>query len=279
MLYSNLSMTKLIKLIGYPLGHSVSPAMQNTAFQQLSLDYKYELEQVAPDKLEEVVAKLKNDPNIAGFNVTVPYKEKILPFLDELSASAKLIGAVNTVVVQNKKLIGHNTDGQGFIASLKEEAGFDPKNKTALVIGAGGGSRAICLMLMKNGLRSLSLMDIDLAKAKTLSAEINCSVVDPNKLQEMINKADLLVNATPIGMSPNIDQSPLADNISIPDQVLVYDLIYNPAVTKLMKKAKLSCTGLGMLVHQGALAFEIWTNQPAPLTIMRQAAEQALFSA
>lgn len=272
------SMKKIIKLIGFPLGHSVSPAMQNAAFKELGLAYQYELEEVAPDKLEETIERLKNDPNIAGFNVTVPYKERVLPLLDELDAQAKAIGAVNTVVKKNNKLIGSNTDGTGFIFSLKFDAKFDPKDKKAVVLGAGGASRAVCVMLQLNGAQKITISDIVEEKALEIAKLINGSSVKANstQLQTAINEADILVNTSPVGMQPKIDQMPVPDNFEISANVLVYDLVYNPAKTKLMQKAKKSCSGLGMLVRQGALAFKKWTGKDAPLDVMRKAAQQAL---
>jgi len=271
-------MKKLVRLIGYPLGHSVSPAMHNAAFKALGLDWEYELEEVALDKLEETVEKLRKGPNVAGFNVTVPYKEKIIPLLDELSRHAKLIGAVNTVVKKNNKLIGYNTDGPGFVESLKSEAKFEPKGKKAVVLGAGGASRAICSMLNSEGAKQIVIADVVETKAEELAKQVKAKTAKVNSqaLQKAINEADILVNTTPIGMQPKADQMPLPDNFIIPANVLVYDLVYNPAKTKLMQKTKQSCSGLGMLVHQGALAFEKWTGQKPDINIMYQAAEQAL---
>ena len=272
---------KMIYLIGYPLGHSVSPAMHNAAFAALGFDYKYELLPVKPENLTVAVKKLRQ-PEIVGFNVTIPHKETIIPLLDELTDSAKLIGAVNTVVNKGGKLTGHNTDGEGFIASLKQEAKFDPKGKKAVVLGAGGASRAVCIMLAANGIRSLGLFDLEKSKAVNLAKVIKEPLVEviDNNLQAAIQKADLLVNATPIGMRPKIDQCPLAENIKLPSNLLVYDLVYNPQETKLLQKAKKAgCKisyGLGMLVRQGALAFEKWTGKKAPLDIMYQAAQKAL---
>jgi len=269
---------KQVKIIGYPLGHSVSPAMQNKAFEKLGLDYEYSPLEVPPEKLEETIEKLRNDQNVVGFNVTVPHKEAIIPFLDEIDESAKLIGAVNTVVNKNGKLIGHNTDGRGFIQSLKEDAGFDPKGKKVVVLGAGGASRAVTRMLALNGISFLVLKDIEKDKAFALKEELNIPkiIVNPSDLQEHIDNADLLVNATPIGMHPKTDQSPLPENTKLHPNLLVYDLVYNPAKTKLMKAAAKSCSGLGMLVHQGALAFELWTGQKPDIEVMHKAAKKAL---
>ncbi len=277
-------MGKVVKLIGYPLGHSVSPAMQNAAFGALGLDWKYELEEVAPDKLEEAIERLKKDPNVAGFNVTVPYKEKIIPLLDVLSHHAKQIGAVNTVVKEkgSEKLKGYNTDGPGFIESLKENANFNVKGKKAVVLGAGGASRAVCMMLKLNGAEKITISDIVEEKAMELAKLVNAATakVNSKELQDTINEADILVNTSPIGMRPKTDQSPLPENIKLHKNLVVYDLVYNPSETKLLKQAKAAgakaISGLGMLVHQGALAFKIWTGKDPDIKVMFDAAQKAL---
>jgi shikimate dehydrogenase len=280
-------MQKVVGLIGYPLGHSVSPAMHNAAFKKLGLDWKYSLFPVEPRDLEDALKGMRA-PHIAGFNVTIPHKESVLPLLEEVTRVARVIGAVNTVLNQDGKLIGHNTDGAGFIDSLKEDAGFNPQGKKAVVLGAGGAGRAIAIMLAEAGINTLTLVDQDEQKARELSAHTNasfktsCEFVEVNsqELQEAIAKADLLVNSTPVGMHPGINASPLAENITLPSGLLVYDLVYNPSETKLMKTAKnagcKTCSGLGMLVRQGALSFTLWTGAEAPVELMRKAAEQAL---
>ncbi|MEE8637601.1 MAG: shikimate dehydrogenase [Candidatus Margulisiibacteriota bacterium] len=280
-------MHKVVGLIGYPLGHSVSPAMHNAAFKKLGLDYEYVPFEVAPEDLSESLKGMRA-LHIAGFNATIPHKEKIVLLLDEVTKLARLIGAVNTVLNQEGKLIGYNTDGAGFVDSLKEDAKVSPRGKRAVVIGAGGASRAVSIMLAETGAGSLTLTDIQEEKAKELSEyigshfEIVCDFVEVNSkdLQKAIDKTDILVNATPVGMHPKIDQSPLDQSIKLHSKLLVYDLVYNPAETKLLKMAKASgckiCSGLGMLVRQGALAFTIWTGEEAPLKVMRKAAEAAL---
>lgn len=281
-------MRKIVGIIGYPLGHSISPAMHNAAFKNLGLDYEYVPFELTPGDLAEAVNGFRA-LHFAGFNVTIPHKEAIIPLLDEVTKLARIIGAVNTVVNQEGKLIGYNTDGAGFIDSLKEDANLDPKEKAAVVLGAGGGSRAVSIMLAEAGAKSIALADVREEKAKDLSEyidsyfKITCHSVKVNsqELQKAVDSADLLVNATPIGMHPKTDQSPLAENIKLPKGLLVYDLVYNPAETKLLKTAKASgcktCGGLGMLVRQGASAFTLLTGKEAPVSVMRQAAEKALF--
>ncbi|MDD5593128.1 MAG: shikimate dehydrogenase [Candidatus Margulisbacteria bacterium] len=280
-------MRKIVGIIGYPLGHSVSPAMHNAAFKELGLDYEYIPFEVEPADLKEALPGLRA-LHIAGFNVTIPHKETIVPLLDDVTKLARTIGAVNTVVNQDGELVGYNTDGPGFIESLKEDAGFDPKGKKAVVLGAGGASRAVSTMLAEVEVASLYISDIFEDKAKDLAEYVNglsktkCgwSKIDSLSLKSEIAAADLLVNATPIGMHPAVDKSPLPDKIKLPKSLLVYDLVYNPAETKLLKAARVAgcktVSGLGMLVRQGALSFTIFTGEEAPVETMWAAAQKAL---
>ncbi|MFA5839637.1 MAG: shikimate dehydrogenase [Candidatus Margulisiibacteriota bacterium] len=280
-------MHKITGLLGFPLGHTLSPAMQNAAFKELGLDWEYKKFEVAPEDLKAAVDGFKA-MHLAGFNVTIPHKEKIIPLLDDVTKLASLIGAVNTVKYQNGSLIGYNTDGEGFIASLKNDANESPAGKNIVVLGAGGAGRAVCVMLAENKASNLTISDIDQTKSAELAKhirsnfKITCSSLLPNSpaLQAAINSAHILVNTTPIGMLPKIDFSPIDETILLPSQLLVYDLVYNPAETKLIKQAKAAgcrtCSGLGMLVYQGAFAFTIWTGEEAPLEVMRAAAKKAL---
>ena len=280
-------MRKIVGIIGYPLGHSISPAMHNAAFRELGLDYEYVPFEVNPLDLKEALSGFRA-LHIAGFNVTIPHKETIVPLLDEVTKLARVIGAVNTVENQEGKLVGYNTDGPGFIDSLEEDAGFKPKGKKVMVLGAGGASRAVSIMLAEVGVKSLVLMDVLEEKAKSLAEyigayfEVDCSFVGINTpaLQKVIDQADLLVNATPIGMHPKTDECPLPENIQLNKKSLVYDLVYNPAETELLKLAKAAgcraISGLGMLVRQGGLAFTIFTGEEAPIDVMWSAAREAL---
>ena len=280
-------MRKIVGIIGFPLGHSVSPAMHNAAYKELGLDYEYIPFEVEPADLPEALPGLRAI-HVAGFNVTIPHKETILPLLDDVTKLARTIGAVNTVVNQDGELIGYNTDGPGFIESLKEDAGFEPKGKKVVVLGAGGASRAVATMLAEMGAASLIISDIIEDKAKELAeyagslsqAKCGWSKIDSLLLKSEIEHADLLVNTTPLGMHPEINKSPLPDKVKLPKNLLVYDLVYNPAETKLLKTAKAAgcktVSGLGMLVRQGALAFTVFTGEEAPIEIMWSAAQKAL---
>jgi len=280
-------MRKIVGIIGYPLGHSVSPAMHNAAFRELGLDYEYVPFEVEPADLPEALPGLRAI-HVAGFNVTIPHKENIVPLLDDVTKLARTIGAVNTVVNQDGELTGYNTDGPGFIESLKEDAGFEPGGKKVVVLGAGGASRAVAIMLAETGAASLTISDVIEDKARELAeyadglSRTKCGWAKPDSLllKSEIEGADLLVNTTPLGMHPEVNRSPLPEKMKLPRALVVYDLVYNPAETKLLKTAKASgckaVSGLGMLVRQGALAFTVFTGEEAPIETMWSAALKAL---
>lgn len=279
-------MTQTIGLIGYPLGHSISPVFQQAAFDHLGLDVRYELWETEPAKLETVVKSIRSTDKL-GSNVTVPYKEDVIPMLDELNEIASDIGAVNTIVKSDDKLVGYNTDAEGFIRALEVEGGFDPEGKNVVMIGAGGVARAIGFSLVRSGAGSLTLFDVDIARAERLAEELktsNMNVLRENKgseFEDAISNAELLINCTPIGMahSPSEDQSPVDRELLSP-KMMVYDVVYNPIKTPLLKMAEEMGAGilggLSMLVYQGVAAFELWTQQRAPVDIMMDKAREAL---
>ena len=258
-------------LIGYPLGHSLSPCMHNTAFRALDIPAVYQLFPLKEEEVETFILDLRReDSPIFGLNVTVPYKEKVIPYLDALSPFAEKVGAVNTIrIEEGRKLIGHNTDGPGFWAHLSE-LGFDPKEKHISILGAGGAARALVSVFCLMGSRpaGIRLYDIDRERAECLirdlgsrmdthNVEIVSSIDDLN-----IGSADLLINATPVGLKPN-DPCLVEDEL-FHKEMLVYDLIYNPKETRLLQMAKArgaqTANGLGMLFYQGVLAFEHWAD-------------------
>lgn len=258
-------------LVGYPLGHSLSPVMHNTAFKVLEVDAEYCL---FPMKVEEVGPFLQalkaKDSHIFGLNVTVPHKEAVIPFLDSLDGFAQKAGAVNTIVIDDKRrLKGFNTDGPGFLAHLAEE-GFNPSGKRVSILGAGGAARAIVasLSLINDKPELILIYDIDPdrvnALVRDLGTRINVSHVKVvNTIDELnIELADLLINATPIGMK---DTDPcLVSEELLHSHLMVYDLVYNPAETKLLKLAgsrgARTVNGLKMLFYQGVLAFQRWAD-------------------
>jgi shikimate dehydrogenase len=274
---------KIYGLVGYPVKHSLSPLMHNAVFQALAINAEYRLFEVRPGQLERFFDSLSQE-NISGLNVTIPYKEKVIPLLDNLSKEASLVGAVNTVRIENNKLEGFNTDGEGFLRHLNDDLKFNPQGKIIAIIGAGGASRAVCVYLAREGPREITVYDIEKTKAELLVAHLkkhfnNLEFRQANSLAELnIRNCDLLLNATPVGMKETdpcvIDENFMHNNL------LVYDLIYNPKETKLLKIARIkgarTSNGLGMLLHQGALCFEIWTGQKAPIEIMRSALNEGV---
>ncbi len=279
-------MTKIVGLIGYPLGHSISPVFQQAAFDKLGIDARYELWETPPENLEATVKGILDD-NKLGSNVTVPYKEDVIPFLDDLNDVARDIGAVNTIVKGDRGLTGYNTDAEGFLRAVQIEGEFDPKGKKVTMIGAGGVARAIGFSMVKAGIKSLAMFDIDQPRVQKLASDLGFSNIivlksdEGSEYEEAVAGADLLINCTPIGMkhSSNQDQSPVSSEL-LAAQSLVYDVVYNPLKTPLLKIAEgagiRTLGGLTMLVYQGVAAFELWTEQKAPVDIMMAKAEGAL---
>ncbi|MBE9500835.1 MAG: shikimate dehydrogenase [Chloroflexi bacterium] len=280
-------MTRYVALIGYPLGHSVSPPMQQAAFDYYQLDLRYQAWEAEPAQFGAIMERVRQ-PSTVGANITIPYKETVLPMMDELDELARQIGAVNTIVHREGKLSGYNTDAEGFVQALRHLGGFEPAGKRAVLIGAGGAARAVSFALARGGVRSLIITDIVEERAQVLSSSltplgVETSVLDPEDedLQDALSNCDLVVNCTPVGMkhSATEGQSPLKAEL-IPREALIYDVVYNPIETQLLMDAKAigarTIGGLGMLVYQGAKAFELWTGKEAPIDIMFEAAKRAL---
>ncbi len=261
--------TKLICLLGHPVKHSKSPLMQNKALEIAGEDAVYLVFDVLPEKLKESIEGIKA-MGFKGANVTIPHKEEVMKYLDELTKEAENIGAVNTIVAKDGKLIGDNTDGQGFVLSLMNEGGFDPRDKKVLMLGAGGAAKAVAVKLSFEGIKSMAIYEIDKEKAdklrehiKAINKESEIEVISKNELENRASVADLIVNCTPVGMKDS-DPELLSESVFFEGQ-FVFDLIYNPEKTKLLqnaeKKGAKILNGLGMLVFQGALAFEKWTGK------------------
>ncbi|MEO5359668.1 MAG: shikimate dehydrogenase [Nitrospirota bacterium] len=268
------SKTKLAGLIGNPVGHSLSPAMHNAGFKHLfkqgGLDCRYFAFPVAPERLGDAIRGI-SALNFLGANITIPYKEKTLQFLDDIHEEAKFIGAVNTIVNDDGRLTGYNTDGRGFMKSM-EEAGVSLKGKRVFMCGAGGAARAITYYIAIEAAQ-LRIFDIDTPKLNALVRDLK--KVNPEVHAEpsttAIAASDILINATPIGLHTG-DPLPI-DKTLLRGDLVVCDVIYKD--TPLLIEAKrLGCTtvnGLGMLFWQGVLAFELWTHAAAPVEIMRDA--------
>ncbi|MCI0440709.1 MAG: shikimate dehydrogenase, partial [Chloroflexi bacterium] len=237
-------MTQLAGIFGYPLAHSISPAFQQAAFDYYSLDARYEAWPVPPERLGEEVRKLRGQQYLGG-NVTVPHKERVREFLDEVDALAKSIGAVNTIVREGERLVGYNTDAYGFIRSLKEMGGFDPRGKRALILGAGGAARAAVFGLAREGVGSLVIANRTVSRAEALAGEVSRLIpsvravsLDSVNLKDACAGVDLIVNSTSVGMSHGeAEGRAVLEASMIPQSALVYDMVYNPPETPLLKEA------------------------------------------
>lgn len=275
--------TRLTGLIGFPLMQSFSPVMQNAAFNKCRLNKIYIPIEAEPANLEQVVKGISK-MNFDGFNITKPYKIEIMKYLDEIDEAASLIGAVNTVKISNGILKGFNTDGNGFLSSLEENAGILAEGKNIFILGSGGAARAIAITLALNKVKKIYICNRTFEKAAALAADtdkIACSepvATEHNKMKAAINDSHILINTTSVGMLPDIDESPLNENL-LNKELIVCDIVYNPMKTKLLQYAEnKGCKiipGLPMLVYQGVEAFEIWTGMDAPIDAMFEAAEEA----
>ena len=275
--------TAVYGIFGYPVKHSLSPLMQNAAFSEKAIDAVYVPFEVPPENLKEAVEGVRA-LGVRGLNVTVPHKERIVEHLDYLSDEAELLGAVNTVKNENGELTGYNTDAEGFLRSLLEE-GVELEGKRALMFGAGGAARAVGYALLKGGVKFLNIVNRNFSRGKEvgeLLGKLGNVLVYPLKestVEVLLEDVDLIVNTTSLGMKP--DDPHLFDYSKIPSGVTVVDIIYNPPETPLLKAARekgcKTVNGLGMLVHQGAVAFEIWTGEKAPVETMREVLKRELY--
>ncbi len=280
-------MTKLIGLFGYPLEHSVSPLFQQAAIDHYRLPLRYEAWPVHPDMLSQELDRLRGDRYV-GANVTIPHKEAVVPGLDDVDEDVRTLGAVNTITKEGDRLVGHNTDAHGFMESLKVEARFEPRDKSVLLLGAGGAARAAAFALAREGVRSLTIANRTRERAVRLAEALRGSVpaieaisTGGRELARACESASLIVNATSIGMRTGgaEGETPLSAK-QIPAGSLVLDMVYTPNPTPLMREARKAGArdigGLWMLVYQGAAAFEKWTGRTAPVALMHSVAEKAL---
>lgn len=276
--------TILTGLLGSPVSHSISPMMHNEAFFQLDLDYRYLAFDVKLEELELVANALKA-MGARGFNLTMPHKTAMCNLCDELSPAAKVIGAVNTVVIENGKFIGHTTDGMGYMQALKDD-GIDVIGKKMTILGAGGAATSIFVQAAFDGVKEISIFSrrspfFERAASiiPILESETDCKINlydfdDESILRREISESVLLVNGTSVGMAPNTEASIITDPSMFHKELIVSDVIYNPRETKLLKLAKeAGCktqNGLSMLLYQGAEAFKLWTGQEMPVDIIKE---------
>lgn len=280
--------TKLTGFFAKPASHSLSPLMHNLAFSHWGIDAVYLAFEVDQTNLRQAVESIRT-LNMLGVNVSMPNKTAVLAYLDQLSPEAELIGAVNTIVHQEQRLIGYNTDGMGFVRSVNE-TGHPIKNQKIVVLGAGGAAKAIVVQMALEGAQEITIykrLNATFLPLKEYFAKVSektgCPIrlhdyADESQLALDLSQANLLINATDIGMGSKKDQLPIADVKLLHSQLAVFDLIYFPSETRLIQEAKKmgikAYNGLGMLIHQGAIAFELWTHREMPVQNIRERLEQ-----
>ena len=283
---------KKLAVLGHPIGHTLSPVMHNASIQALKrkgldVDYEYGKLDVPPDQLMVRLAQLPSE-GYAGVNLTIPLKEVAYDYLDHLDESAQTLGAVNTVEFTENGMVGHNTDGYGFLKALEEAFGKTLEGDSVFVLGCGGAGRAVALTAALNGAKSLTLADVDIGRVKNLTAEIAeqapyveiFQCLEKEEQVEQCREADLVIQASPVGMKKE-DPSLLPPEAFRSGQ-RVFDLIYMYPETAFLSTAKAAgaqiANGLGMLLHQGARAFTIWTGKEPDVGAMRKALEKAVYS-
>ena len=272
--------TRLCGVIGDPIEHTMSPAIHNAAFTKMGLDYLYVPFRVKREELSRAIDGMRG-LNIRGLNVTIPHKVSVIPLLDELDPLAESIGAVNTITNDDGVLKGSNTDASGFLQALLER-GIEPKGQNIVILGAGGASKAISFILAERGAHLVilnRLLELDWAEelASRLSTifhrEVKALELVEENLARVLDGADILVNATSVGMSPDTKETPVSFNLLKPG-LIVFDIVYNPIKTRLLREAEEASaetiSGVDMFVWQGALAFERWAGVKAPLELMRE---------
>ncbi|MCI0829221.1 MAG: shikimate dehydrogenase [Chloroflexi bacterium] len=282
-------MTQRLGIIGYPIGHSISPIFQQAGLDHLGIDATYEKWEVTPEGVGDFVNGLRA-PGTLGINITVPHKQAVIPFLDEVDEWATAAGAVNTIVNRDGRLTGHNTDGPGFLQALLVETGYSPDGTRALILGAGGAARGILLALVRGGVDSLVIANRTFERAETLAQLASENGVKSeaiplagDALTEAAASANLIVNCTTMGMSHGPDEhgSPISA-AQIPATAIVNDVVYTPLLTPILKEAAVagatSLGGLHMLVYQGVLSFQMWTGRDAPVDVMLAAATAEMTS-
>ncbi|GAJ38144.1 shikimate dehydrogenase [Saccharococcus caldoxylosilyticus] len=259
-------MEKLYALFGCPVHHSLSPLMHNDAFRHMNIAAHYHAFHVEPEYLKDAVAGVRA-LGIAGLNVTIPHKTAVMPLLDDIDAEARRIGAVNTIVNENGRLIGYNTDGPGYVRALEEETNVEIKDKRILLIGAGGAARGIYFSLIDRGAKQIDICNRTVPKAKQLieegDAAVSSAAYSLNEAEQRLGEYDIVINTTSVGMYPNMEEMPLS-LANLKEGTIVSDIIYNPLETKWLKEARernaIVQNGVGMFIYQGALAFEKWTG-------------------
>ena len=274
--------TNIVGLIGHPVEHSFSPPMHNAAFEKLGMDYAYVAFDVEPQNLKSAIDGAKS-LGIRGLNVTIPHKIEVMQYLDEIDEVAGLIGAVNTIDFKDMK--GYNTDGIGAVRAIEEVTSI--KDKNVVIAGAGGASRAISFYIAKYGASRLTILNRNVEKAQKLARDVsNSGLIDDveadsiSEIASLLDDADILINTTPVGMHPNVNDEPIASASDMHEGLVVFDAVYNPNETGLLKEAVKAGAepvfGIKMLLYQGAESFRIWTGVDAPVDAMEDALRKTI---
>ncbi len=271
---------ELTGAFGDPISENPTGLMQEAAFEALSMKWRYLLLHIPASNLEQAVQAARV-LGFRGFNCTIPHKVEVLKFLDRVAGDAALMGAVNTVRREGDNFIGENTDGKGFIRSLREDAGIEPAGKRIIILGAGGAARAMCVELALSGAETITVVNRSLQRGRDLvdllreKTKVNADFIPWTEKFTLPPQTDILANATSIGLYPNIADKPDLNYDSIRSTMVVCDVIPNPPQTPFLREAQVrgakTLDGLGMLVYQGAIAFKMWTEKDAPLGAMRKA--------
>ncbi|HEV2448331.1 MAG TPA: shikimate dehydrogenase [Candidatus Sulfopaludibacter sp.] len=271
---------ELVGCFGQPVAENPSGVMIESGFRALGLNWRYLMVEVPPDKLADAITGVRAF-GMRGINLTIPHKVAVLPYLDEVAPDAALIGAVNTVRREGDRLIGENTDGKGFLRGVRVDAGVDPKGRRAVVLGAGGAARAIVTELALAGVSDLLVVNRSAERARAMVEDLAAKTKAPIRWQQWDGVyrvpagADLLVNATSIGLYPDVDAMPPVDLSDARPTLLVSDAVFNPPETRLLAAARRRglpvLDGLSMLVYQGAIGFRMWTGQDPPVEVLKQA--------
>lgn len=274
--------TKWCGVLGNPVEHSLSPAIHNAAFQKLGLNYVYLAFRV--EDVEGALRGIRALGNARGFSVTIPHKVSVMPYLDEVETTAQHIGSVNTIVVENGKLIGYNTDASGALRALTD-SGVTLKEQRVLMVGSGGAARAIAFALAgQTGIDRLTILGIEDAERRRLVDDLSTKTavaveeapLNESTLGKAIRNSHVLLHCTPIGMSPNVDRTCIPAGL-LHSSLTVMDIVYNPLETRLLREAKAAgcrtIRGLEMFLNQAVAQFELWTQQPAPADVMRTVLE------
>jgi shikimate dehydrogenase len=276
---------ELLACFGRPVAENPTGVMQEAAFRALGLDWRYLTIEVSPEGLADAVRGARAF-GMRGFNLTIPHKVAVMPLLDEIAPDAAVIGAVNTVRREGDRLIGENTDGKGFLRGVRQDAGMDPRSKRAIVLGAGGAARAIVTELALAGVSDLLVVNRSVERGQRMATDLAAKTATPIRFEpwsgtyRVPEDADLLVNATSIGLYPAIDAMPPVNLSGASPRLLVSDAVFNPPETQLLAAARRRglavLDGLSMLVYQGVIGFELWTGQHPPEAVMKDALRSAL---